>query len=605
MPTKYPLTLLVFLLVLISCSDKSRDQSSVVFNANVRFADSDTFSENWSRQNTVVYHTISEPDNLHPTNGNSTPRSEIFLYTQQYLINTDYANLSLAPGLVEALPDVSADGLEYSYTLRSGVRWDDGSPLTAEDILFTAKAFKCPLTNDPGVKGYWENLSDVRLDALHPEKFMLIMKEKYIQNIAFLSSFPVLEKKFHDPKNLLGKFSLRQFDDTAFHAGSYQEITAWASEFNDDSNGRDVSKLNGLGPYRVTTWDPGISITLEKKKNYWSRAPKITQEQAFPEKIIFRVNKDENSTLLEFKSQTFDVSTSISTSAFIELDKNPEFKKNYNLALTSSYNYTYIAMNERPDSTRQEMFTDSVVRHAMALLTPVESITKIVYHEYSDKARPIASNVSPMKKSCNRDLKPVPFDPSEASAMLAQAGWKDTDGDGVLDKIINGKKISLSPDLYYLSTSPDWKDIASLIAESWTKAGVRVTPVPVDIRAFIEKARNHDFDLLLGSWSATSLPEDYTQLWHTSSWKNHGSNYTGFGNSQSDALIDSIRQETSEDTRIPMEQRLQKLIYDNHPYVFLYSSLRRNVVHKRFHNVILYPDRPGILLNTLELGIPK
>ncbi|HNP98905.1 MAG TPA: hypothetical protein PKK99_07605, partial [Bacteroidia bacterium] len=109
------------------------------------------------------------------------------------------------------------------------------------------------------------------------------------------------------------------------------------------------------------------------------------------------------------------------------------------------------------------------------------------------------------------------------------------------------------------------------------------------------------YDIILGSWGATSLPEDYSQIWHTASWKNHGMNYTCFGNEASDALIDSIKTESQNTKRIEMVKRLQSIIYEDQPCVFLYCSLRRVVVHKRFGNLKMYAERPGILLNTLHL----
>ena len=107
--------------------------------------------------------------------------------------------------------------------------------------------------------------------------------------------------------------------------------------------------------------------------------------------------------------------------------------------------------------------------------------------------------------------------------------------------------------------------------------------------------------MMMGVWGGSSQSEDFTQLWHTGSWINKGSNYSGFGNEQSDALIDSIKFTMDDSKRTTMSKRLQRMIYDDQPYVFLYASLRRNIIHKRFGNVELYSERPGMLLNTLKI----
>jgi peptide/nickel transport system substrate-binding protein len=108
--------------------------------------------------------------------------------------------------------------------------------------------------------------------------------------------------------------------------------------------------------------------------------------------------------------------------------------------------------------------------------------------------------------------------------------------------------------------------------------------------------------MFLGSWAGASIPDDFTQIWHTSSWATKGSNYVGFGNAQSDALIDSIKYELDDSKRIPMVKRLQAIIYDEQPYVFLFAAMRRVVIHNRFDNRDMYSERPGILLNRLKLN---
>jgi ABC-type transport system substrate-binding protein len=185
--------------------------------------------------------------------------------------------------------------------------------------------------------------------------------------------------------------------------------------------------------------------------------------------------------------------------------------------------------------------------------------------------------------------------------LLTHAGWTDSDKDGILDKTVAGEKIKMIADLNYLSSPPEWKNMAMLIMESLAKVGIRVNPVPLDLKLFIENGRSHQFDLMLGSWGGTGLAEDFSQLWSQSSWSNHGSNYSGFGDEQTDALIDSINSELNDSARYILSYRLQKKIYDDQPYVFLFSNLKRNVIHKRFANQMLFPERPGILLNMLRL----
>ena len=508
----------------------------------------------------------------------------------------------MIPGLVKKSPIALEDGLTYIYELKTGPKWDDGTPFTIDDILFTAKAYMCPLVNDPAVKTYWKNLKDIEIDGGNPSLFKVIMKTKNIQNAFWFGSFGVLQRKFHDPNNILANYSISQFSDTSFKTTGDTILMNWANEFNSDKYGRDPKFLNGLGMYRVEKWESGQFITLIKKKDHWTENSIDYHEHSYPDKIIFKINKDDNSQQLEFKNQKFDVSTNISMSSFLALNENEMFKKNYSSYLSPTFNYTYIGMNQRPQSmNRKQLFTDKETRRAIALSVPIDKITKLIYGQYSDQCHQMITNVSPLKKEFNSSLKPLEVDLKAANKLLAEANWKDSDNDGILDKVIDGDKINFEADLNYLNTSPDWRDMALLISEELKKIGIKINPVPMELKLFIEKAKSHDFDMMLGSWAGGSFSEDFTQLWHTNNWTNHGSNYCGFGNSTSDALIDSIRLEINLPRRDSLSRLFQTIIYEDQPYVFLYTSMRRNIIHRRFANRMIFADRPGTLINPLRL----
>jgi peptide/nickel transport system substrate-binding protein len=135
-------------------------------------------------------------------------------------------------------------------------------------------------------------------------------------------------------------------------------------------------------------------------------------------------------------------------------------------------------------------------------------------------------------------------------------------------------------------------------------AGIKVNVRTLEFGALVETITAHNFDLYLGAWQGTFATDDYKQLWHTQSYANGGSNFCGFGNAASDAVIDSIRVTLDASKRIPMEKRLQRMVYDDQPYVFLFSSLRKVVVHKRFDNGDFYFERPGMYLSNLRLMSP-
>ena len=566
----------------------------------IHILDADTFYNDWSKENILVCHSFSEPDMLHPANGVSADRMMIFGLIHRFIISSDMQNLSLRPDLIKSLPEISKDELTYTYELKEGIKWDDGSLLTVDDIIFTLKANKCPLTDNPSFRIFLENVKDVKKIQGKTSEFQIIMKKPYINNISFLTDFPIIERKLFDPDNVLSAYTFTQYDDEAFMSNKHSDLDKWAAKFNASENGHDPEKINGLGPYKVFSWESGQSLVLVKKKNISkSSADTSIYYNAFPDKIIFKINTDQNSLALEFKSQTYDLSNFFTTATLADLQNNDEFNRNYNSAFIPNFNYSYMALNMKPDGIlHKELFTDRKVRKACAYLTPVDEIIALLD---KGKSKRMTGPVSPMKKDFNTALIPVPLNINKAMELLDSAGWKDSDGDKIRDKTVNGKKIQFEFALEYANAVPDWKDIALLIQESFYKAGIKVILTPLDFSVIINDAQTHNFDALLGVWGGSSMPEDFTQLWHTSSWTGNGSNYTGFGNAASDALIDSIKYMVDETKRSPLVKRFQKMVYDEQPYVFLKTSMMKIAVHKRFGNADMYYERPGLLLNNLKL----
>lgn len=558
-----------------------------------------TGSCNKKQNNTLVVHLLSEPDDMHPTNGASAVRAEINLYINLSLLRINYKTGELLPCLAKALPDVSADGLSYTYQLKDGITWDDNSPVTAADIAFTTKASKCLYTNNIGLKPYWENIEDIIIDADNNKKFTVKMKRPYILNTWFWTDFPIIQSAFYDKQQVLTKYSNAQLTDSTF-LKSKLDVKQWADEFNSSKYSSNPDFMSGAGPYKISKWDKGVSMTLEKKQHHWTEN---CQEnwycQANADKIILKLNSNNASAVLELKNGLIDISAMIDYASFTELSNDKNFTKNYTLELADTYNYTYVAMNMKPDGQKhQKLFTDVLTRKAMALLTPYEQINKTLYENHNKR---MVCPISPNKIDFNTDLKQVEYNVNQAKDLLKQAGWADTDNDQILDKVIDGKKVKFEFSINFMSGSKVWEDLAKQIAESMSKASIYAMLNPLDYNGFFSAVTGHEFDMSISAWQSSAAPEDYSQLWSSASWTNNGLNFTGFGTAQSDALIDSINTCVDETKRITLSKRFQKLVYNEQPYIFLFTQTRRIIANKRWDNLEVYTEYPGVLLNTLKL----
>ncbi|CAN5514201.1 hypothetical protein BH11BAC2_BH11BAC2_20130 [soil metagenome] len=588
---------------LFSCTSSKKSESSAIESSTfVQLPGPESWKSDWSTSNSVVIHILAEPDNLHPTNGNSQTRAEINLYTQMALLQSDLRTGEMRAGLCTSLPQVSADQLQLNFELRDSILWDDGSRLTAEDIVFTAKASKCPFTDNPAAKPYFDNVKEVIADPTNPLKFTVVMKKAYIQNVGIWSDYPILQSAFFDSTKVFSKYSFSQLDDPTFSSSAHSDLQQWATKFNSPEYGIDTKFMTGLGPYQIQSWESGQAITLVKKKNHWTRNSTNYWEASYPEKIVFRVNRDGASQKLEFKSQVYDGSAYLGTRTLFDLKEDSTFNKNYHARFMDTYGFTYLALNMKPDGVKHlPLLTDAKVRRALAFATPVDDIIRVVNRGINKR---VNSPVSQLKKAYAKDLEMIPYDVKKAGSLLDAAGWKDTDQDGVRDKIVNGKKLQLEIELAYMATQAEWKEMALMIAESMGKAGVKVNAVAYDFPNWMQKSLSHDFDMVMGASNSSSMPDDYGQLWSTAAWKGNGPNYTGFGDASTDALIDSISFTMDETKRMEMEYRLQHRIADDQPFVFMYGLVRRCVVHKRFNHAEFYAERPGLMYNNLQVAAP-
>jgi peptide/nickel transport system substrate-binding protein len=550
--------------------------------------------------NEVNVQILADPDNLHPTNGSSQIRDEVLQYLHGALINTDLNNGNMRPGICESMPVFSNNNKSLTFKIRKGITWDDGLQVTANDITFTIKASKCNLTNNVSNKFFFENVKEVIADDSSNLQFTIVFKSASEYNLPMWCDYPILQEKKYDFNNALQQITFNQLNDSSFIQEKNQSLLKWANAFNNDAMGSEAEMISGLGPYQLQKWERGQYISIIKKQNHWSAKLKDTLNMAYPEKITFRIAQDPVVQKASFLSQLFDATGALPTRLLFELQQDKIFNKNYHSRFIDTYGYTYIAMNMRPDGIKQNHILDDInVRRALAYSSQIDNMINVVNNGINKR---VAGPVAPLKIEYNQDLKLIPFDLKKAIELLDKSGWKDSDNDGVRDKIISNKKVSLELELIYFNTIPDWKDMAVIISEGMKQAGVLIKPVACDYPTWMEKVSTHNYDLAMGSWNTSSFPEDYSQLWSTASYIGNGSNYTGFGNAASDSLINAIAKETDASKKIQLEKKMQQLIYDEQPYIFLYGLVRRCVVHKRFDHATFYAERPGILYAPLQLS---
>lgn len=548
-------------------------------------------------KNTVIAHVLAQPDGLHPFNDNSSIRTFVFQYTQKTLIKLDLEQLEYIPTMAKSLAEISEDGLRYTYEIHEGIKWDDGTPFTAKDVAFSTKIMLCPLTNNAQIRpNYTSVIKSIELDPDNPMRFTMVAQKINYTNKDIFSELYMQQQSYWDPNGVLDKVSFADILSDDFK--ETEELSDWFNAYNHADNSYKPENLLGLGPYQVTEWVASQYITLERKRNWWGANSTSLYNKAYPDKIIFKIIKEYASVYLALKNQELDATTRIGTIKLMKLQERDYFNENYHSEFKDRYAYNYIGLNMKPDGIKYKpFFVDQRVRRAMAHLTPIDEIIEVMVH---GKASRQAANISPLKHTYNDTLALIPLDIEKAKALLSAAGWEDTDGDNIRDKMINGVKTPFKFKLSYMS-SPTKKEIVLMIKESMYKAGVVADPTPMDFTLFYKNAMDHNFEAMLGGWGGSASYSNPMQLWHTSSWVTKGSNFCGFGDAESDALIDLANSSIDSALHAQALWKLQARIYEDQPYVFLYSTKNKIAIHKRFDNRNTYFERPGVILNNLQL----
>jgi peptide/nickel transport system substrate-binding protein len=247
---------------------------------------------------------------------------------------------------------------------------------------------------------------------------------------------------------------------------------------------------------------------------------------------------------------------------------------------------------------RKEKLKDVRVRKAIAHSIDRDQINKTLSNGEGVPANTFVH--ADQTKFLNPDIKPMEYDVEKAKTMLGEAGWKDTDGDGFLDK--NKQKFTL--DIKMPSGSDVAKQQALMYKEQLKKVGIDLNIVEREWTVYLQEMDKFDFELNMGAWTIPARVSDPYQLWHTKSAVNGGSNYPNFGNAESDKLIEELRSTLDENKRIELYKKFQQMLADEQPVVYMFYPKNRIAISKKFE-VEPTMINPGFSLNEFKAVSPQ
>lgn len=507
--------------------------------------------------------------------------SDIHKLIFQAPMEIEHETFDLTPVFVKAQPIVkpittgaNKGGQSFTYEILNEAVWDDGKPITGNDFLFSMKAIFNPKLPTAQIIAYFDNVMDVEVDAENPKKFTVFTNNTYVLSKPGISNFIVLPEHIYDAEGLLKSISFKELrnPEMADKMADNENIQNFATAFTDHSFA--TKTISGSGPYEVAEWEVGQRVVLTKKKNWWGTkfAGKNTHLTAHPDTIIFYPIPDQAATITALKDESIDFSAEIDVQQFLELSKDEFVEPIYDFKTRPTYTYFMTVFN-----TRNPKLSDKRVRRALAHVLDMDLVIEELYNGLGERT---VGPVFADKKYLNKSLQHIQFDLEKASQLLKEAGWEDTNGNGTVDKNIDGELTEMKLSFQYVPTSNFQNTYSELFKNNAQKIGVEIEREGLEFKAMIGNGRSGDFEIMGRATRWLPLPDDFKQLWHTDGIGGH--NFPRFGNAETDALIDAIRYNPNDEERNEQYMEFQKILYDEQPVIFQLIPLDRVVSHKRF-----------------------
>lgn len=410
---------------------------------------------------------------------------------------------------------------EILFRLREDVRWHDGAHFNADDVLFTYRMIMDESIASPRRADYERIL---RVESVDDHTVRVVYRQLYSPALANWTMGIV-------PKHVLENRS----------------SSWWAENFN--------RSPVGTGPFKFHNWQSNEFIELRRNEDYVFGPPHL-------ERVVIRTIPDPLTIRLAFETRQID---------FWRVDPHAvgRFREDerFDFFSAPSRSYSYVGWNlERP------LFQDPMVRRALAHAIDVESM--ITYLLYGNGVQSTGI-YAPQMWFANHDIKPLEYNPEKARRLLAEAGW-EPGRDGILRK--NGERFAFT--LLTNQGNELRKDIMTLVQRDLRQVGIEVRTQIYEFAVFIEQYVNtKDFDAVVLAWSL-GLDYDQYQIWHSSQSNPRQLNFVSYKNPEVDALLEALRVEYDRDSIIEMAGQLQRIIYEDQPYLFLFVPNSASVVWK-------------------------
>jgi peptide/nickel transport system substrate-binding protein len=527
----------------------------------------------------LVQWSLADPESLNPITSSDAASSTVLNWIQPPLLTLDNGTLDLRPLVARDLPEISPDKLRYTFRLRDDVTFPGGVPVTADDIVFTLKVIKNPAVLAPHLRNYLNSVSGA--SAIDDHTVQIDLREPYFRNTWVLGATSPLPRFHYDPENLLDGISIADLEDfEGLDASKRERAERFAKQFNEDFHRHPV----GAGAFEISEPETDIvtgeKIVLRRRADFWAPDDPILGD-AWVSRVVYRIINDREAALVAFKGGQLDL-VGLTPIQNEKQTNNARFRKRARKKIHTSPGYTYIGWN-----MNKRIFQDVRVRRALGYFVDKQNLIDKVLRGL---AVPVEGPIFVERPEYNRSLPSHNFDPERGKEMLREAGWEDSDRDGILDKEIDGERVPLEFEILSNTGNDVRKAVGLAVIDEMKRAGINASFRGIDWSIMLGLVKRFDYDAVILGWGMPLSPPDPYQLWHSSQAVEGGSNHVYYKNAEVDRILEAYRVEFDAAARKELIDRFQEIIYDEQPYTFLFMQQAITAWDRRFEGVSWYPS---------------
>lgn len=514
----------------------------------------------------------AEPKTLNPVTAEDAVSREVIGGLMADLVHINRSTQQSEPALAKSWK-VSADGLTYTLKLRRGIRFSDGQPFDADDVIFS-----------------WAVYTDQKIDS--PQRDLLILDGKPIQ-VTKLDPYTVrftLARPYAAAERLFDSLAIlpRHILDRPYREGQF--LQQW-------SLNTPASQIVGLGPFRLKQYLPGQRVVLERNPYYW-KADASKRRLPYLDELVFVFAGNEDARLMQFEAGETDVVNRLSAQNFSLLARQSGGLQLDDLGPSTEYNFLLFNLNELNSShvpeieRKQAWFRDLRFRQAVSAAIDRESIVRLAYGGHGT---PLWGNVSPGNKLwVNASLPHPQRSLDSARQLLKSAGFSWNAAGNLLDP--EGQPVEFS--IIVASSNSQRMEMATIIQDDLSKLGMQVNVVPLEFRALLQRVfQSYNYEAtILGLGGGDADPNAEMNVWvsngSTHLWHQGEAHPATAWEVEVDRLMNRQMLTLNYKRRKRLYDQVQQIIAANLPMVFLATPdvlVAAKPAVGNFHPAVLEP----------------